>query len=83
MKEQNQKRNSINQSLKILNDLHKETLKRLAESEKKELEFELKMAEEIWMKVKGIPIPESYSVKDRLQIFERYYHRAVAKSQGE
>lgn len=46
-------------------------------------DFKLKMAEEVWFKVKGYPIPEGYSISDRLDIFERYYHRAVAQSQGE
>ena len=41
------------------------------------------MAEEIWMHVKGVPIPDSYSEADRLHIFERYYHRASAQRQGE
>ena len=48
-----------------------------------ERQFMLTMAEDVWMKVKGYPIPESYSEEDRLSIFERYYHRAVAQSQGE
>jgi hypothetical protein len=48
-----------------------------------EKEFVLNMAEEVWMKVKGYPIPDSYSEEDRLSIFERYYHRAVSQSQGE
>lgn len=42
-------------------------------------EFMLKMAEVVWMKVKGYPIPESYSEEDRLSIFERYWHRAMEK----
>lgn len=46
-------------------------------------EFRLKMAEDVWMKVKGYPIPDCYSEEDKLGIFERYYHRAVAMSQGE
>jgi hypothetical protein len=46
-------------------------------------EFRLSMADDIWMKVKGIPVPDCYSEEDRLKIFERYYHRAVAMSQGE
>lgn len=45
--------------------------------------FKLLMAEDVWMKVKGYPIPDCYSEKDRLEIFDRYYHRAVAQSQGE
>ncbi len=45
--------------------------------------FRLMMAEEIWMLVKGVPIPDSYSEEDRLHIFERYYHRASAQRQGE
>jgi len=45
--------------------------------------FDLEMAERVWLKVKGYPIPDCYSTKDRLEIFERYYHRAVAQSQGE
>jgi len=46
-------------------------------------EWILAMAEDVWLKVKGYPIPDCYSRKDRLEIFERYYHRAVAQSQGE
>lgn len=46
-------------------------------------EFTLEMAEHVWQKVKGYPIPECYSEEDRLSIFERYYHRAVSQSQGE
>lgn len=45
--------------------------------------FMLEMANEVWQKCKGIDIPDCYSEEDRLSIFERYYHRAVAKSQGE
>lgn len=78
-----ERRERIEKISNIIMDLHGETLKKLAESEKKELDFELAMAEEIWMKVKGIPIPDEYSIADRLGIFERYYHRAVAQSQGE
>ena len=83
MSDQDQRRNLISQSLKVLNEVHKETLEALAESEKKDIEFRLIMAEDVWMKVKGYPIPDCYSVKDRLDIFERYYHRAVSQSQGE
>ena len=66
-----------------VNEDHRETLEALAESERKDLEHTLEMAEHVWQKVKGYPIPESYSVEDRLSIFDRYYHRAVAQSQGE
>jgi hypothetical protein len=52
----------------------------MTEEEKK---FLLEMAEVVWLQVKGYPIPESYSEEDRLDIFVRYYHRAVAQSQGE
>ena len=45
--------------------------------------FTLEMAHHVWEKVKGYPIPDCYSEKDRLEIFERYYHRAVSQSQGE
>lgn len=76
-------RGSITEALKILNEQHSETLKALAESEKKDREFDLQMAEFVWQKVKGYPIPECYSEQDRLDIFVRYYHRAVAQSQGE
>ena len=58
-----------------MNDIEKE--------QKKDREFTLEMAEHVWQKVKGYPIPESYSEEDRLSIFERYYHRAVSQSQGE
>jgi hypothetical protein len=46
-------------------------------------QFTLEMAHHVWEKVKGYPIPDCYSEKDRLEIFERYYHRAVSQSQGE
>ena len=46
-------------------------------------EFTLEMSEYVWQKVKGYPIPQCYSEEDRLSIFDRYYHRAVAQSQGE
>ena len=46
-------------------------------------EFTLEMAEHVWQKVKGYPIPDCYSEEDRISIFERYYHRAVSQSQGE
>jgi hypothetical protein len=49
----------------------------------KDKEFDLQMAEHVWQKVKGYPIPECYSEADRLDIFKRYYHRAVSQSQGE
>ena len=51
--------------------------------EEKDKQFRLEMANEVWRKVKGIDIPADYSEEDRLSIFERYYHRAVAMSQGE
>lgn len=78
-----ERRKRISELSKIAIETHYETFKRLAELEKKELEFELMMAEHIWQIVKGLPIPDDYSLEDRLGIFARYYHRAVAKSQGE
>ena len=83
MSETDQRRNLIAASLKVLNEIHKETFEALAKSEKKDIEFQLMMAEDVWMKVKGYPIPDTYSIKDRLEIFERYYHRAVSQSKGE
>ena len=79
------KRVEIAKALQIINREHHETLKALAESERKDRdrEFTLEMAEHVWQKVKGYPIPECYSEEDRLSIFERYYHRAVSQSQGE
>ena len=82
-------RSTIDRRVEILkimqhiNEEHRETMEALAESERKDLEHTLEMAEHVWQKVKGYPIPESYSVEDRLSIFERYYHRAVSQSQGE
>ena len=66
-------------------DKRVETVKiaQLSEVEIKDREFTLEMAEHVWQKVKGYPIPECYSQEDRLSIFERYYHRAVSQSQGE
>lgn len=70
---------------KLACELHHDTFVALAESERKEKEkkFMLEMANEVWQKCKGIDIPDCYSEEDRLSIYERYYHRAVAKSQGE
>jgi hypothetical protein len=53
------------------------------EDKEKDRKFRLEMADEIWRKCKGIPVPEDYSEEDRLSIYDRYYHRAVAMSQGE
>ena len=66
-------------------DKRVETVKiaQLSEAEIKDREFTLEMAEHVWQKVKGYPIPECYSQEARLSIFERYYHRAVSQSQGE
>ena len=77
------KRVEIAKALQIINREHRETLEALAESERKDREFTLEMAEHVWQKVKGYPIPDCYSEEDRLSIFERYYHRAVSQSQGE
>lgn len=73
----------VKELLEQVNETHGDTLKALAESEHKDKEFTLRMAEDVWHKVKGYPIPDSYSEEDRLGIFERYYHRAVSQSQGE
>ena len=67
MNDQNQNESSTEKSLMDLNDK----------------QFRLMMADEIWMIVKGFPVPDSYSEQDRLGIFERYYHRASAQKQGE
>lgn len=67
----------IKKHLKIINEVHGDTLRQLAESERKDLEFDLEMAEMVWMKVKGYPIPDCYSIEDRLGILERYWHRAM------
>lgn len=77
------KRVKIAKLLQEINETHHETLSTLAESERKDKEFLLSMAETVWLKVKGYPIPDSYSEEDRLDIFNRYYHRAVSQSQGE
>lgn len=63
-------------------DKRVETIKHLRKHEN-DIDFRLSMAESIWLQVKGVPIPECYSQDDRLHIFERYYHRASAQSQGE
>jgi hypothetical protein len=67
MNEEDQNQNSTEASSKDLSDK----------------QVTLEMAEHVWQKVKGYPIPDAYSEKDRLEIFERYYHRAVSQSQGE
>ena len=77
------RKTEIKNALEIINETHHETLETLAESERKDREHTLEMAEHVWQKVKGYPIPDCYSEEDRLSIFERYYHRASAQSQGE
>ena len=42
-------------------------------------EFDLMMAEVVWQKCKGYPIPECFSKEDRLSILERYWTRAMEK----
>lgn len=63
----------------IVNKTHKEAFEKMSESEKKDLLFELDMAEHVWDKVKGYPIPDCYSVEDRIGILQRYWHRAIEK----
>lgn len=48
-----------------------------ATPKKDEKEFLLEMADFIWRRVKGVSIPDCYSEKDRLEIFERYWTRAM------
>lgn len=64
-------------------DKRLENLKLAQQKEQRDKEFLLSMAEIVWLQVKGYPIPDCYSEADRLDIFERYYHRASAQSQGE
>ena len=64
-------------------DKRVENLKIAQTKEQRDKEFLLSMAEDVWLQVKGYPIPDCYSEADRLDIFERYYHRAVSQSQGE
>jgi hypothetical protein len=66
-----------------MNDKNQNQSSTEASSKDSSKQFDLQMAEHVWMKVKGYPIPDSYSEEDRLDIFQRYYHRAVAQSQGE
>ena len=77
----------LNRFREELEELYKELDEEVEREEiekiKKDREFTLEMAEHVWQKVKGYPIPDSYSEEDRLSIFERYYHRAVSQSQGE
>jgi len=42
-------------------------------------EFDLVMAEIVWQKCKGYPIPDCFSREDRLSILERYWTRAMEK----
>lgn len=49
------------------------------ENSEEEKKFLLEMAEIVWMKVKGYPIPECYSEEDRMDILERYWTRAMNK----
>ena len=37
------------------------------------------IANTIWMKMKGIPIPDSYTDKDCLEIIYRYWHKAMER----
>lgn len=45
--------------------------------EQRDKEFDLEMADFIWRRIKGVPIPDCYSEKDRLEIFARYWTRAM------
>ncbi len=37
------------------------------------------IANTIWMKMKGIPIPDFYTEKDQLEIIYRYWHKALER----
>ena len=37
------------------------------------------IAQRIWIIMKGIPLPDSYTNKDVLQIIYRYWHRAMER----
>ena len=65
--------------LNLINSSYKDIYEKMSEKEKKDLVFDLEMAETVWEKVKGYPIPDCYSVEDRVGILERYWHRAVEK----
>lgn len=39
------------------------------------------IANVIWMKIKGKPVPESYTDKDCEDILKRYWHRAMESEQ--
>ena len=38
------------------------------------------IAQKIWFIMKGIPLPDSCTDKDVLQIINRYWHRAMERS---
>jgi len=56
-----------------------EVVDQKTQSDNKQLEFDLHMAEIVWYKVKGYPIPDCYSIEDRISILDRYWHRAMEK----
>ena len=58
--------------------MEEDTQKNLINNDK---EFILEMAEIVWLKVKGYPIPDCYSERDREEIFSRYWHRAMEKEE--
>ncbi len=39
------------------------------------------IANKIWLIIKGIPLPPSYTEKDALEVIRRYWHKAVEKEQ--
>lgn len=44
-------------------------------------EFDRQTANKIWQKVKGKPVPETYSDKECEDIVKRYWHKAMESEQ--
>lgn len=54
----------------------------IAYHKKEKVDFDRELANDIWLKLKGQPIPEHWDDKQIDAIIKRYWTRAIAYSEG-
>jgi len=50
-------------------------------NDRAEQEFMRKIADQIWQKIKGKPLPASYTANDVEGVWRRYWHKAMESEQ--
>jgi hypothetical protein len=49
--------------------------------EKQNKEFLRSVADQIWRKIKGVPLPKEYTDQDVVSIWSRYWHKVMESEQ--